>query len=291
MLVIAFNLIMTAAFTGAKVSDRPYHAGEYIGSSGDISGGKYVLLDNIYRISSFMSFFSIWITTALLMNYYREKLINAIVYWIILSIPLVYFVITYFYQFTIAKLLISYLAVDPITVSIVLGAFLSLSKPIGGLVFAVAFWKISRIISYEKNIRTYMIISGWGILLIFGANQAAAQIVGPYPPFGLATITVLIMASFLMLLGIYNSATLVSANNQLRKSIHKHALESRLLRLIGHAEMEKEIEKTVTKIVQDKDSLEIETEQQQQQSVELDEKELKKYVDFVIREVKKEGKG
>jgi predicted transcriptional regulator len=92
------------------------------------------------------------------------------------------------------------------------------------------------------------------------------------------------------LLGIYNSAILVSANNKLRKSIHKHALETRLLRLIGHAEMEKEIEKTVTKIVQDKDSVEIETEQQQQ-PVELDEKELKKYVDFVIREVKKEGKG
>ncbi|MFL6507575.1 MAG: hypothetical protein ACJ704_06520 [Nitrososphaeraceae archaeon] len=44
--------------------------------------------------------------------------------------------------------------VDPITVSIVLGAFLSLSKPIGGLVFAVAFWKILRIVSYERNIRT-----------------------------------------------------------------------------------------------------------------------------------------
>jgi hypothetical protein len=166
MLVIAFNLIMTAAFTSAKVSDRPYHAGEYIGSSGDISGGKYALLDNIYRISSFMSFFSIWITTALLMNYYREKLINAIVYWIILSIPLVYFIITYFYQFILSKILISYLAVDPITVSIVLGAFLSLSKPIGGLVFAVAFWKISKIISYERNIRTYMIISGWGEMSI-----------------------------------------------------------------------------------------------------------------------------
>jgi hypothetical protein len=51
------------------------------------------------------------------------------------------------------------------------------------------------------------------------------------------------MASFLMLLGIYNSATLVSANNELRKSIHKHTLETRLLRLIGHAEMKKEIEK------------------------------------------------
>jgi hypothetical protein len=50
--------------------------------------------------------------------------------------------------------------------------------------------------------------------------------------------------------------------------------------------MEKEIEKTVKKITQDKGSLEIETEQ----PVELDEKELKKYVDFVIREVKKEGR-
>jgi hypothetical protein len=70
-----------------------------------------------------------------------------------------------------------------------------------------------------------------------------------------------------------------------RKSIHKHVLETRLLRLIGHAEMEKEIEKTVKKITQDKDRLEIDTEQQQQ-PVELDEKELKKYVDFVIREVK-----
>ena len=245
MLVIAFNLIMTAAFIGAKVSDRPQHAGEYIGSPGDISGGKHVLLDNTYRISSFMSFFSIWVTTAILMNYYRERLIKAIVYWVILSIPLVYFVITYFYQFILAKILISYLAIDPITVSIVLGVFLSLSKPIGGLVFAVAFWKISRIVSYEKNIRTYMILSGWGIFLIFGANQAAVQIVAPYPPFGLATRAVLNLAAFLMVV-------LVSANNQLRTSIHKHVLETRLLRLIGHAEMKKEIEKTVKKLLKTK---------------------------------------
>jgi hypothetical protein len=128
-----------------------------------------------------------------------------------------------------------------------------------------------------------MIISGWGILLIFGANQATTLIVAPYPPFGLATITVLNIAEYLMLLGIYNSATLVSANNNLRISIRKHALESRLLGLIGQAEMEKRIQEIVKRINQDKDSLEIDT----QQPVELDENELKKYVDFVIREVKK----
>jgi len=72
----------------------------------------------------------------------------------------------------------------------------------------------------------------------------------------------------------------------LRKSIHKHALKSRLLSLIGHAEMEKEIQRTVRKIAQDKNRFEIDTEQLQQ-PVELDENELKKYVDLVIREVKK----
>jgi len=80
-----------------------------------------------------------------------------------------------------------------------------------------------------------MFISGWGIFLIFTANQATTLIVSPYPPFGLVTLTVLNMGAFLMLIGIYTSARLVSTNNELRRFIHKQAFESRLLSLIGHA--------------------------------------------------------
>jgi hypothetical protein len=283
MSVIAFNLIMTAAFASVKVNDSPHLAGEFVGGSGDISGGKHLLLDYIYRISTFMSFVSIWITTAILMNYYRERLINAVIYWIVLSIPLVYFIITYFYQIILGSMLISVVRIDPINVSIVLGAFLSLSKPIGGLLFGLVFWNISRIIGYERNIKIYMIISGWGILLIFSSNQALTQIISPYPPFGLVTITILTTASYLMLLGIYNSATLVSANNGLRRSIHRHALESKLLGAIGHAEMEKEIQNTVKQVNRDKYELEKELEE----PVELDEMELEKYIEFVVREVRR----
>jgi hypothetical protein len=283
--VIAFNLIMTATFMSVKVNERPHIAGEYIGTSGDLTAGRHQLLDNIYRISSFMSFFSLWITTAILMNSYRERLINAILYWIVLSIPLVYFVITYFYQYILGNLLSSFLEIDPVSVSIIIGAFLALSKPIGGILFGVVFWNISRIISYEINIKTYMIISGWGILLIFSSNHAVTQIVSPYPPFGLVTITVLVSASYLMLLGIYNSATLVSANNELRRSIYIHALESKLLGAIGHAEMEKEIQKTVKQVNRDKYELEKELEE----TVELDEMELEKYIEFVVKEVRKQS--
>jgi len=284
--LIAFNLVMTATITTVKINDRPDIAREFVGGTADISVGKYVSLQTIYTISSIVSFFSIWITTALLMTHYREKLISALIFWLILSIPLFYFFVNYFYQFIFANVLISYLTIDPVTVSITLTAFLSLSKPIGGLTFAIAFWKISKIIGYEKTVRKYMIVSGWGMLLIFGADQALVQVLAPYPPFGLATITVLIIAAFLIVLGIYNSATLVSVNNDLRKSIYKHALESNLLRLIGQAEMEKEIQKTVKKVTED-----LETDGEIPITVdEIDEEELKNYIDLVVREVKKEDK-
>jgi hypothetical protein len=283
MSVIAFNLVMTAAFASAKIGDRPDRVGEYVGSSGDISGGSHAVLNTIYRISSFVAFFGIRITTVILMKSYREKLISPILFWIILIIPLVYFLITYSYQVLLGQLLISYVQIDPITVSIIMSAFLSLSKPIGGLLFGISFWNISKVVSYERNIKTYMIISGWGMLLIFTANQAAIQIVSPYPPFGLATITVLNIAGYLMLLGIYNSASLVSMNDNLRKSIRKHALRSNLLGLIGHAEMEKEIQRTVTDLVESQDIEALHT----QGEVELDEKELRRYIDIVIKEVKK----
>lgn len=47
--------------------------------------------------------------------------------------------------------------------------------------------------------------------------------------------------------------------------------------------MENEIQKTVTRITQDKKNLMIDTEQ----PVDLDGTELKKYIDFIINEVKK----
>jgi hypothetical protein len=85
MLLIVFNLIITAIISDVKINDRPDKVRELVGGSMDLFVGKYVFLNNIYTTSSILSFVSIWITTALLMNYYRDKLIiNAIVYWFIL---------------------------------------------------------------------------------------------------------------------------------------------------------------------------------------------------------------
>jgi len=196
MALIAFHLVFTALFIDAKLADNQYRVGEYVGGSGDTVQGKHLVLGNIYRISSIISFFSIWTTTAVMMHSYREKLIRSITYWILLVLPLGYFLITYFYQFFLSYMLVTSLHNDPVTVTIYLTVFLSLSKPIGGLIFAIAFWKMSKVVGYERNMKISMVIAGWGIFFIFSANQAATLIVVPYPPFGIATVTIMNVASY-----------------------------------------------------------------------------------------------
>ena len=244
MLLIAFNIVVTPMITTVKINDRPHEIREFVGGTADLSVGRYVFLDNIYTVSSLLSFISIWITTALIMNNYKRKLVHTIAYWAILIIPLFYFLVNYYYQFILANLFVSYLTIDPITVSIILTAFLSLSKPIGGLTFALAFWNTSKILGYQKNIKTYMIISGWGILLIFGTDQAVVQTLAPYPPFGIATICIMGLSSYLVLLGIYSSAISVAQDTKLRQTIRKSAIEeSKLLLSIGSAQLEQEIQR------------------------------------------------
>jgi hypothetical protein len=87
----------------------------------------------------------------------------------------------------------------------------------------------------------------------------------------------------MILIGIYNSARLVSFNTQLRKAIRKHTLESNLLESIGQAEMETEIRKTVNSIIHDKDIEKTSIDA----NLEFDKEELKKYIDEVMTEMKK----
>ena len=58
-----------------------------------------------------------------------------------------------------------------------------------------------------------------------------------------------------------------------------------MLGAIGHAEMEKEIQNTVKQVNRDK----IELEKELEEPVELDEIELEKYIEFVVKEVRKGG--
>jgi hypothetical protein len=157
-----------------------------------------------------------------------------------------------------------------------------LSQPIGGLTFGILFWNISRLINFDKDLKRFIIFSGMGVLLIFASNQANNLTLTSYPPFGLATITILPIAAFLTLIGIYNSALYVSANIAVRKYINNFAFESKLLDILGKAEMEKELQLTVTHIVKKHNLLEV-----PEKDIELKDKELYTYIDNILKELKR----
>jgi hypothetical protein len=281
IILISFNLIVTAGITDIKLADRSDEIREFIGGAVDLSAGKYLFLNKLHTVTTVTSFVGIWCTTIILLNYYRERSLSSVTYWIALALPLLYFLLNYLYPIFLRSFLLDYLTVDPVTVSLTLTIVLTFSKPIGGLTFAIAFWKISSNLAYEKNIKTYMIICGWGFLLIFAADESGLQTLAPYPPFGLASLSVLILGAFMMLLGVYNSALLVDTNYKLRSTIRKQALESSLLGVIGKPQMQKEVEKTVKKITQLKNQLEKDTQQQ----IDFDENELRIYLSSLMRGV------
>lgn len=282
--LITFNLSLTILVVDAYLIDRPENIREFIGGSMDLSGGKYSTIAFLHKISSVLSFLSIWMTTVVLSYSSRDEIVKKLRYLIMPSLLLIYFLFSYFSQDILAPILIPLLQSDPIFLSTTLLMIFTLSKPVGGIMFGIAFWNISKTVDYEKTLEKYMIITGYGFLFLFSANQSTSLVLTPYPPFGIGTITILIIGSYLIMIGIYTSAALVSKSNDLRKSIHKVAKESKLIGIIGAAEMEKEVNKTVNKILE-----EVETSEEfVHANLELDKPELKNYLTEVIEQLKKE---
>jgi len=281
--LIIFTLILTNAIVNLHLDARPEKIGEFLGGTIDVTGGRYGYFNVIYKISSIVSFLSIWLTTSILMYSAGRGLLRQIRYWIMPIALLAYFMSIYLFQEIYKPVLYPLFKFDPVLLSIVLIMLFTLAKPIGGIMFCVAFWNISRRVSFEKTLKGYMIISGYGFLLLFSTNQASSLVLTPYPPFGVATVTILIVSSYLIMVGIYNSATLASMNSNVRSSVYRITKESKLLDFISKAEMQKEITTIVHKI-----SKQTEKEEEMAKTrFNLDEQGLRDYIGEVVNQLRK----
>ncbi len=125
-----------------------------------------------------------------------------------------------------------------------------------------------------------------GHFFIIHDKPSNRSIFNPLSPFGLVTITVLMLAGNLTLLGISNAAISVSTNINIRELILKRVIDAKLLGSIGRAERDTALKKAVDRIIQDKETYKVE----KKINIDLDEKELKKYIDFIIDEVKENNR-
>jgi hypothetical protein len=235
-----------------------------------------------YIASSIASFSISWFATALLLHHYSRKF-GAIRFWFVVSVPLIYFLIQFLPS--LLDLFLSLSQSEPIVFGVLYTLIFTMSKLVGGVLFGIAFWIITRRLPRTTIIRRYMIMSAFGFVLLFVSNQGVVLVSSPYPPFGLPTISFFGLASYLLIAGIYSSAISVAEDSKLRQSIRSFAIEeSRLLDSIGTAHMEQEIQRKVLEVVRTQQEA---LSEQGAVQPSLTDDDVKEYLAQVMKEIKK----
>jgi ABC-type multidrug transport system fused ATPase/permease subunit len=151
----------------------------------------------------------------------------------------------------------------------------------------IGFWSMAKVAKRSHAaLNRHLIISGFGFFLLFTSNQAILMSIAPYPPFGIATITVMGLSAYLIVIGIYMSTISLSQDAELRRSIKRIARsQSKLFDSMVTVEIEKEIESRVIEVFK-KQSVQMEEEETGVEPS-LNEQEIHDYLNEVIKEVKR----
>lgn len=228
------------------------------------------LYNQIIYWTSLSPYILTWIGTALLLYYYKRvpKKINSITFWVILSIPLILYLI--------GSGLIYSLPSD-IPYRFYFRLVFRAGTIGSSVLFGLAFYIITRRLSSIK-VKDYLIIAAMGIIMIGIANEISAL----QQTYGAAAHSLVLLASYLFSIGLYCSALSISQDSSLRKIVRKST--SDLLDRIGTAQMEKDIEKNVMKVIEYNKK---EMEEQTGVSTSMTDENIKEYLQQVIEERKK----
>jgi hypothetical protein len=290
-ILLVANLCVTLGLANSLLVDKPKEAMSSSATSLNLpfiqANPLNITLNYAYTITTIVSFIVTWCATIGLLKNYIHKM-GKFRYSLVIILPLAYF-ISQFLVFSLG-LLAPLLLSNPIFYGILITMLFTLSKPVGGIIFGIGFWMVAKNIHKDNLVRSYLIISAYGFMLLFTSNQAIVLTFTEYPPFGLVTICFVGLSSYLVLVGIYSSAISFSQDASLRREIRKLAIrELELLDRIGSAQKEDEIKKRVLHIARmSRDNVAAEVGVPSA----LDEEDVNQYLVDVLKEmktIKKEG--
>ncbi len=195
-------------------------------------------IDIIYQIAGAAAYVFTWIGTVKLL-YPNVRKLGRVKFWSIMSAAVVYYLISF------PLFVLGYYSpsenVDAMT-NILIFSFASIFT---GVIFGAAFLSVARTLRKDTSLRNHMLMAAYGFLLFYIAGSAAAA-QAAYPPYGLASVSLIGLSCYLIYSGLYSSAAIVSQDSTLRQSIRRSVTEqSRLLDSIGTAQMEQELQSRV----------------------------------------------
>ena len=217
-----------------------------------------------------------WIaSTMLLRNLYRKMTKIPISFWIILSIPLIIYLIGKMPGFFAGESLAGIDEAYRFYFRILFRA----GTIAGNILFGLAFFIVAKNLPNSK-LKDFLILAGIGDTLAGIALSTSAI----EPTYGVAAHSLVLLSSYLFTLGLYSSAISISSDLKLRQSIRESAIESsKLLVSIGSAQITKELEKKVMAVAHtEKERLEKHTGIQPS----LTELDMKQYLSSVLKEIK-----
>jgi hypothetical protein len=227
----------------------------------------------------------LWISSILMLRQYSKGL-GTIKFWIIVTVPLAFFMIlpTGLIFAYIPSLLGVSSSDIPLYVTVI---YTVIPGVLGGFIFAAPFFLIARQIPSTNVLKEYLIITGWGFI-IFNVTTSGNVLNAAYPPFGISNVMLEVTACYLIFVGLYCAAISVSGDTNLRRMIRKSLLDqSRLLDSVGSAEMEQQTLSKISKIVREQQQTLVENTGVQSS---VDEAEMKRYLEEVIQEVHNQRK-
>jgi hypothetical protein len=189
-------------------------------------------------ITSLLSFVSVWIASAVLMYTYSRR-IGKIRYWMIISIPLIYFLFPF--EKNVVDIFQSLIISSPVLYGVLNVTIFSATKQIGAFFFSLVFLAASTLVT-KHEMQKYLLISAIGMAVLYGSIEIETLLFATYPPFGVVTASFIPMGAYLVFTGIIRSATLVAQDSELRREFYNTAKsELNLLKTIGVTQMEKEL--------------------------------------------------
>lgn len=231
----------------------------------------------VYQIAGSAAYILTWIGTVKMLYPYIKKL-GKIKFWIIMSIAMIYYLISF------PLFVLGYFTpsenVDAMTNILVF----SLAGILSGIIFGAAFLSVARTLRKDSILRNHMVIAAYGFLLFYIAGSASAA-QAAYPPFGIASVSFTGLSCYLIYTGLYSSAVTVSQDTSLRLSIRKSLTEqAKFLESMGTAHMEQELQSRVIKMAKKHSDILAEKTGVESSMTESD---VKEYMAMVLSEIHK----
>ncbi len=159
----------------------------------------------------------------------------------------------------------------------------------GGALFAFSFWFVSKRLP-ESPVKTFLKIAALGFVILYLSNHIDVNS-GPYPPFGINSLSLLPLSSYFVLFGLYSSALSLSQDITLRNHLRSMARnDQNLLSSIGTAQMETEVKRAVSELKDVADVEEKELAEKTGIETPIAENEVEDYLKQVIEEVSRARK-